>query len=174
MMVPIVFLTALASSENRNRGLRLGAEDYVSKPFRVERLLDSIKKVLNQSESLRLGAREAAGQSRGKVAFEGDLEQVSLATVLTIMEMERNSGFLLFSGERIGRLFLKQGTLLDVVFDDHKGPQGIEGLYDVLGWKTGRFEFYYMEMDREDRVGMTIPNLLLEAARRFDEARKDD
>src|SRR5262245_16668449 len=34
--VPVIFLTALGSDEDRIRGFRLGADDYLPKPFRFE------------------------------------------------------------------------------------------------------------------------------------------
>ena len=45
---PVIFITAKASIENRVRGLRLGAEDYIVKPFDLEELLARIETVLRR------------------------------------------------------------------------------------------------------------------------------
>lgn len=45
---PVIFITAKASVENRVRGLRLGAEDYIVKPFDLEELLARIETVLRR------------------------------------------------------------------------------------------------------------------------------
>lgn len=45
---PVIFITAKASVENRVRGLRLGAEDYIIKPFDLEELLARIETVLRR------------------------------------------------------------------------------------------------------------------------------
>ncbi len=37
-LVPVIFLTALGGEEDRIRGFRLGADDYLPKPFRFEEL----------------------------------------------------------------------------------------------------------------------------------------
>ena len=37
--VPILFLTAKSLKEDRIRGLRLGADDYITKPFSIEELI---------------------------------------------------------------------------------------------------------------------------------------
>lgn len=46
--VPVVFLTAVSSLENRVRGLRMGAEDYIVKPFEVDELLARVEVVLRR------------------------------------------------------------------------------------------------------------------------------
>ena len=49
--VPIIFLTAKGQSEDRVRGLKSGADDYLVKPFNLEELLLRIKIVLKRNES---------------------------------------------------------------------------------------------------------------------------
>src|SRR5687768_10149664 len=46
--VPVIFLTALGSEEDRIRGFRLGADDYLAKPFRFEELDLRVAKALRQ------------------------------------------------------------------------------------------------------------------------------
>lgn len=48
----IVFLTAMGSPDDRVRGLELGAEDYIVKPFHLKELLLRIRNVLKRSQSL--------------------------------------------------------------------------------------------------------------------------
>ncbi len=48
--VPILFLTAKGGSDDRIRGLKLGADDYLAKPFNLEELLLRIKILLKRSE----------------------------------------------------------------------------------------------------------------------------
>ncbi|RDC65383.1 response regulator transcription factor [Adhaeribacter pallidiroseus] len=47
--VPILFLTAKAQPEDRIQGLRLGADDYVTKPFRLEELNLRLKAILKRT-----------------------------------------------------------------------------------------------------------------------------
>lgn len=47
--VPILFLSALADKDNRLQGLRLGADDYLTKPFSIEELILKIKVFLRRS-----------------------------------------------------------------------------------------------------------------------------
>lgn len=41
--IPFIFLTALGTKENIREGMNLGADDYLTKPFTTQELLDSIK-----------------------------------------------------------------------------------------------------------------------------------
>ena len=43
-LVPVIFLTALGSDEDRIRGFRLGADDYLAKPFRFEERQPSLQR----------------------------------------------------------------------------------------------------------------------------------
>jgi DNA-binding response OmpR family regulator len=63
---PIMFLTAKSLNEDRIKGLKLGADDYISKPFNMEELVLRIevilkrvsKKSLSNGEKYRLGSYE--------------------------------------------------------------------------------------------------------------------
>jgi two-component system, OmpR family, response regulator len=63
--VPIVFLTARDATEDKIRGLTLGGDDYMTKPFSLEELIARIRSILR-----RAGLSEP---SSGRLVFE-DLE----------------------------------------------------------------------------------------------------
>jgi len=48
--VPILFLTAKSLKEDRIKGLRLGADDYITKPFSIEELILKIEIFLKRSQ----------------------------------------------------------------------------------------------------------------------------
>jgi DNA-binding response OmpR family regulator len=48
--LPIIFLTARAAESDRVRGLELGADDYITKPFGTRELVARIRAVLRRSE----------------------------------------------------------------------------------------------------------------------------
>ena len=50
--IPVICLTALTDTQSEIQGLRDGAEDYVTKPFRMAALLVRIEKVLERSGKL--------------------------------------------------------------------------------------------------------------------------
>ena len=45
--IPIVLITGLSSEADLNKGLELGAETYIKKPFDVETLKSTIRNLLN-------------------------------------------------------------------------------------------------------------------------------
>lgn len=46
--VPVIFLTAMGETEQKVKGLKLGAEDYISKPFEIAELLARVETVLRR------------------------------------------------------------------------------------------------------------------------------
>ncbi|MFI4896133.1 MAG: response regulator transcription factor [Steroidobacterales bacterium] len=60
----ILFLTAHANPEDRIRGLELGADDYVGKPFHFRELLLRIQNCLKRAQDLALVPGEMRGQVR--------------------------------------------------------------------------------------------------------------
>ena len=46
--IPVIFITAKGSLEDRVRGLRLGADDYIVKPFELVELLARVESVLRR------------------------------------------------------------------------------------------------------------------------------
>lgn len=63
--VPIIFLTARDTTADKVEGLRLGSDDYVTKPFSIEELVERVKAVLRRSTG--------AGPAGSKLSY-ADLE----------------------------------------------------------------------------------------------------
>ena len=57
--VPILFLSALDSTEDKVRGLTIGGYDYVTKPFSLEELIARLRNILRRVGALRGGAAPA-------------------------------------------------------------------------------------------------------------------
>lgn len=45
--IPIVIITTEGASEDRDRALALGANDYITKPIQTTKILDTAKRLLN-------------------------------------------------------------------------------------------------------------------------------
>jgi len=55
--VPVIFLTARDTTQDKVAGLRLGSDDYVTKPFSIEELIERVKAVLRRSAGAGPGER---------------------------------------------------------------------------------------------------------------------
>ncbi len=53
--IPILFLSAKSLKEDRIKGLEIGADDYLTKPFSMEELLLRIKAILKRTKKEPLG-----------------------------------------------------------------------------------------------------------------------
>jgi two-component system OmpR family response regulator len=56
--VPVIFLTAKDTTADKVEGLRLGSDDYVTKPFSIEELIERVKAVLRRSSAVGPGERK--------------------------------------------------------------------------------------------------------------------
>jgi len=66
--VPVIFLTSKDDERDQIEGLRMGADDYITKPFSVSLLIQRIRTILRR-EQMRSGAPAA-----GKTISRGPLE----------------------------------------------------------------------------------------------------
>ena len=58
--VPIIFLTARDATADKVEGLRLGSDDYVTKPFSIEELVERVRAVLRRTAGSGPGERKLA------------------------------------------------------------------------------------------------------------------
>jgi len=56
--VPVIMLTARTSEDDRVRGLELGADDYITKPFSPRELVSRVKAVLRRTEPSSVSGKE--------------------------------------------------------------------------------------------------------------------
>lgn len=203
--VPVIFLTALSSDDDRIHGFRLGADDYLPKPFRFEeldlRVARTLRRTLPPPAPERAAtspphhAHDEAGSGL-ETALAGDLSEIGLPMLLTMLEMEQKSGILELTHEQEGvaELYLKGGRVVHATLDytpggdddgadsgagddDDELSWGVEDaecVYYLLKWTEGRFEFKPGEVASEDRVGASTTQLLMEGARRLDELNENN
>ena len=109
--VPVLFLTARDGTDDRLRGLTIGGDDYVNKPFSVEELVARVKVILRRTGA----ATEAAVYRCGQLELDDDAHIVrrdGVAAALSPTEYK----LLRFLIRNQGRV-LTRGQILDHVWD---------------------------------------------------------
>lgn len=156
--VPLI-LTGEQGDLGRLEAFRAGVRDYIPKPFLDEELVIRVHRV---------AAPPAPATNPG---LRGSLVDIGLGTLLSLFEFERKSGILLLlRGGDIARLFVADGRLIKVEVSTGNGAAK-ERLMRLLDWRDGQFEFSPAAIGGRDEVNVTITALLLEHARRSDEAK---
>lgn len=104
--VPVIMLTAKSEEEDRIRGLELGADDYVTKPFSPRELMSRVKAVLRRTE----GAASGGGNGddviqvddRLKIDFgkrevwvEGELVKLRPTEYRLLYHLVQNAGWVM-------------------------------------------------------------------------------
>lgn len=56
-VIPVIFLTAKDSENDRLTGFNIGADDYISKPFSIREVLARVKAVIRRVEAKKTGAK---------------------------------------------------------------------------------------------------------------------
>jgi len=110
--VPIVFLTARDATEDKVRGLTLGGDDYVTKPFSLEELVARIRSILRRAG---LTEPESSRLVFGDLELDEDAHEVSRAGApveLTATEY-RLLRYLMLNPRRV----LTRAQILDHVWD---------------------------------------------------------
>ena len=75
--VPIVFLTAKSMKEDILQGFKLGADDYLSKPFSMEELLYRIESIMRRVKGKK--AKDVYNYQLGGFAFDAQKQLLSYA-----------------------------------------------------------------------------------------------
>lgn len=131
---PIIFLTALSDEDTVLKGFKLGADDYISKPFRIAEVLARVAAVLRRTEASRREGDEAIRQEgENCIVFEGivvnkadmSLKVDGEAVVMTRKEIELLCYLLTHRGQILSREHLLQhvwdsnGFVLERTVDVH-------------------------------------------------------
>ena len=104
--IPLIILSAMDSLHDVIAGLRMGADDYMTKPFSFEELLARIETVMRRKSDI---ASEEESISSGRLAFDRQSLRFSVdgneikmtAKELAIIELLMSNPGTLFSRERI-------------------------------------------------------------------------
>ena len=131
---PIIFLTALSDEDTVLQGFKLGADDYISKPFRIAEVLARVAAVLRRSATPKTVVQNSSEvQNSSTIVFEGivvnkadmSLKVDGEAVVMTRKEIELLCYLLTHRGQILSREHLlknvwdSNGFVLERTVDVH-------------------------------------------------------
>jgi two-component system OmpR family response regulator len=117
--IPVLFLTARDNTEDKVKGLTLGGDDYVTKPFSLEELIARVRAVLRRAGA---GGPEAAVLRFGDLEMDDDAHEVYRGSTLIDLTATEYKllRFLLANPRRV----LSKGQILDHVWEYDFGGDG--------------------------------------------------
>ena len=118
--IPIILLTAKGEVENRIKGLELGADDYIGKPFEPKELLLRIKNIINKNIKINLKSIHYVGSAevdlnKMTISLNNNLKKINNSEKKVLIEMLANPGTT-YSREEIGKISgISQERSIDVM-----------------------------------------------------------
>lgn len=99
--VPVIMLTAKGEEEDRVRGLELGADDYIAKPFSPREMVSRVKAVLRRTESpsapvherIQVDDRLTIDFDRREIFVDGELVQLRPTEFKLLYHLVKNAGW---------------------------------------------------------------------------------
>ena len=118
--IPIILLTAKGEVENRIKGLELGADDYIGKPFEPKELLLRINNIIKNTSKINLDSNYSVGQAKINLSkmiinLKNINKKINNSEKKVLIEMLSNPGKT-FSREEIGKISgITQERSIDVM-----------------------------------------------------------
>lgn len=140
--VPIIFLTAKGSENDKITGFNLGADDYISKPFSIREVLLRIRAVLRRTSVVAQSTPSAEEDEKHTLEYKGlvvDLDRKTVVIDGEEVEFTRTEfGILCTLLEHKGRVFSRHDLIrqiwpMDVIVSDRTVDVNITRVRKKLG-----------------------------------------
>lgn len=134
LKIPVIFITAKGDVKDRVKGLRLGAEDYLVKPFDVVELLARVEVVLRRFH------KRGAQLSAGDVVVDMEARMVTKAGVPVVLTNKEYGLLVLFIQNKNIALF-KESLYEKVWGEEYDGDSRtlelhVQRLRKKMGWEN--------------------------------------
>ena len=110
--VPVIMLTAKGEEDDRVRGLELGADDYVTKPFSPRELVSRVRAVLRRTDStssihgiIEVDNRLKLDFDRREVWVEGELVKLRPTEYRLLYHLVQNAGWVVSHDQLLAKVW---------------------------------------------------------------------
>ena len=133
LQIPVIFITARSSVKDRIRGLKLGADDYIVKPFEIAELLARVETVLRRCHKTdsRLSAGDVSVDTQSRVVTKaGEPVQLTAKEYNLLLLFLQNKNIALFRETIYERVWENEYMGDSRTVDLH-----VQRLRKKLGWQ---------------------------------------
>ena len=113
--VPIVFLTAKSMTEDKIKGFKAGADDYITKPFSMDEFSLRIEAILKRTGSI--SAKKSNGFALGKYFFDSSNYKLSIGETEIKKLTKKEADILRILCEQKGNV-VERDLILNLVWGD--------------------------------------------------------
>ena len=111
--VPVIMLTAKGEEEDRVRGLELGADDYITKPFSPRELVSRVRAVLRRTETatatthglIEVDERQKIDFDRREVWVDGKLVKLRPTEYRLLYHLVQNAGWVITHDQLLAKVW---------------------------------------------------------------------
>jgi two-component system KDP operon response regulator KdpE len=111
--VPVIMLTAKSEEDDRVRGLELGADDYITKPFSPRELVSRIKAVTRRTEGasggmhglIQVDDRLTIDFDRREIWLEGKLVKLRPTEYRLLYHLVQNAGWVISHDQLLSKVW---------------------------------------------------------------------
>jgi len=179
-IIPFIFLTARARSEDIREGMELGADDYLTKPIQLNTLLSAITTRLQRHQQLQSGRLASFAQrlvlsqeyQRQQVSLQLDNEVIqslrSLQFIFNLLDVPATQDISLYNGAKD-----LLGTLIEqvegMVQEMHPTMLQRLGLVPTIRWLAEQYELDIeldtenMDFEFDQEIAMSVFRLVQES-----------
>jgi DNA-binding response OmpR family regulator len=116
--IPILFLTARSTKEDRITGFQLGGDDYITKPFSIEELVLKIEVFLKRRNIIPVNNNILSPARLGRLTFDSFNQQLSDGKKVHSLTQRENELLSLFAANP-GQIIKREEILRKVWGSDH-------------------------------------------------------
>lgn len=136
--VPFLFLSSLDQTPDKLLALRLGADDYLTKPFHLAAILGKVRQLIG-----RVDQREKVLGGTEEVACGTELESMLIDTIEFLRATGRTGVITVNAGPFKGVIYLEDGSLKHAVLGKKRGETALLALLRLpksqVVFKEGRY-----------------------------------
>src|SRR5262249_23610247 len=135
--IPFIFLTTERQVPKRIKGLEMGADDYMGKPFAKEGLVARAARLPRRVQEAGSPRAPSSAMAPGD-RLSGHTDHIPMADLLQTLSLNARTGTLHVSGVSVGRIYFQSGRILDA---ETQGLRREKALFRMMAWPEARFSF---------------------------------